>query len=457
MNATAITRKKILFANFPADGHFNPLTGLAIHLEKIGYEVRWYTSKIFTEKLKKLQIHHYPFKKALDPEDGDFDKALPGRTEKKSQIAKLKFDIIHAFILRGPEYFEDIQEIYQEYPFDLLVADCAFTGISFVTELMKIPVVSIGVFPLSEKSRDLPPNGLGLTPSGSFAGKIRQRLLHRLCEGLIFRGPDKVLHRQYDTYGIPHNREGVFDMLIRKSDLLLQSGSPGFEYYRSDLGENIRFIGPLFPYTKPERSTPWFDPRVRQYKKILLVTQGTVEKDTNKIIVPTLEAFRDSNTLVIATTGGNGTEKLRKLYPQSNFIIEDFIPFADVMPYANAYITNGGYGGVMLGIKHQLPLVVAGKHEGKNEICARVGYFNLGINLRTEKPLPRQICAAVNKVMTDPLYRHQVKGLAREFSKFKPEELCARHIGKLLEWHAFHSPVHPQHSPIQTQPAFAEE
>ena len=25
--------KKILFANFPADGHFNPMTGIAVHLK----------------------------------------------------------------------------------------------------------------------------------------------------------------------------------------------------------------------------------------------------------------------------------------------------------------------------------------------------------------------------------------------------------------------------------------
>jgi len=41
---------KILFANVPADGHFNPLTGLAAHLKSIGCDVRWYTSKKYAEK-----------------------------------------------------------------------------------------------------------------------------------------------------------------------------------------------------------------------------------------------------------------------------------------------------------------------------------------------------------------------------------------------------------------------
>ena len=97
-----------------------------------------------------------------------------------------------------------------------------------------------------------------------------------------------------------------------------------------------------------------------------------------------LEAFQNSDYLVIVTTGGSKTVELRQRFTADNFIIEDFIPFDEVMPYCDVYITNGGYGGVLLGIEHQLPMVVAGVHEGKNEIAARVGYFKLGINLNTE-------------------------------------------------------------------------
>ena len=31
---------KILFATVPADGHFNPLTGITMHLKATGHEVR---------------------------------------------------------------------------------------------------------------------------------------------------------------------------------------------------------------------------------------------------------------------------------------------------------------------------------------------------------------------------------------------------------------------------------
>ncbi len=103
------------------------------------------------------------------------------------------------------------------------------------------------------------------------------------------------------------------------------------------------------------------------------------------------------------------------------------------MPYAHAYITNGGYGGVMLGIENELPLVVAGVHEGKNEICARVGYFNLGINLKTERPSPAQLRQAVEKLTGNAMYKNNVKKLSQEFARYKPNELVAQYVSEVLD------------------------
>lgn len=425
--------KKILFANFPADGHFNPLTGLAVHLQTIGCDVRWYTSNVYAEKIKSLNIQHYSFKKAKDVNGSNLEEVFPERDKIKGQIARLNFDIVNAFVLRGPEYYEDLVDIYQTFPFDAVVADCAFTGIPFLTDKMQIPVISIGVFPLTEISKDLPPPGLGLTPSYSFFGKIKQSLLRALADKVLFRKGNRIMREVLEQYGVDHLNTNVFNLIVKKATILLQSGTPGFEYYRSDLGRNIRFIGSLLPHQSKKHRTPWFDARLNKYEKVVVVTQGTVEKDVEKILVPTLEAFKDTDMLVIATTGGSGTEELKKRFPQSNLIIEDFIPFADIMPYADAYITNGGYGGVMLGIENQLPLVVAGIHEGKNEINARIGYFKLGVNLRTENPKPAQIKRAVQAVVSDPVYKENVVKLGKEFSSYEPNALCAWYLKEVLQ------------------------
>ena len=297
---------------------------------------------------------------------------------------------------------------------------------------MKIPVISIGVFPLIETSKDLAPSGLGMEPANGYLGRVKQSLLRYAVQHILFRKPNKIFHRMLEQYGIAHNNIFLFDLLFKKANFILQSDTPGFEYSRSDLSKNIRFIGALLPYKSSRKTTRWFDERVNKYKRVVLVTQGTVEKDINKIIVPTLEAFKNTDTLVICTTGGSQTAALRTRYSQHNIIIEDFIPFNDVMPYAHAYITNGGYGGVMLGIQNKLPLVVAGVHEGKNEICARVGYFKYGINLKTETPSPAQIKHAVNEVMDNNVYKQNINKLGEEFDRYQPNELCERYVAHLL-------------------------
>jgi UDP:flavonoid glycosyltransferase YjiC (YdhE family) len=101
--------------------------------------------------------------------------------------------------------------------------------------------------------------------------------------------------------------------------------------------------------------------------------------------------------------------------------------------YADVYITNGGQGGVMPGIENKLPLVVAGVHEGKNEINARVGYFEPGINLKTEWPKSQQIKKAVEEIMGNSKYKENVTRPASGFSNYNPGELAAYCITKILQ------------------------
>jgi UDP:flavonoid glycosyltransferase YjiC (YdhE family) len=233
-------------------------------------------------------------------------------------------------------------------------------------------------------------------------------------------------------YGIKLPQLNIFDVQIRNSTLYLQSGTPGFEYHRPQMSKNIHFIGPLMPYSSGKPYKLEFEDRIRKYDKVILVTQGTFEGDVTKLIIPTLEAFKGTNNLVVVTTAGWETAKLRERYlDHDNIIIDDFIPFNAIMPYADVYVSNGGYGGVMLSINNKLPMVVGGIHEGKNEICARVGYFKLGVDLRTERPKPEKVRKAVQEVMSNNIYQKNVERLAVEFVKYDPLKICQKFIEEL--------------------------
>ncbi len=424
--------RRILFANVPADGHFNPLTSLAAHLKAEGYDIAWYSSDLYAEKIGSLGIPHFPFRIALDINAETIDQILPKRKTIKRKLALLNFDMQEFFIQRGPEYFADIKAIYEVFPFDLMIADCAFMGIPYVKDKMGIPVLSIGIMPLMETSRNLAPPGLGLPPATNLLGKLGHRMLRKIMLDYVFRPSSRLLHQLLDEHAIYHGNQHLFDLAVTKSDLYLQSGTPSFEFKREDLSEQIRFIGPVLPQKKISNRKAWYDSRVESYERVVLITQGTFEKDTTKLLVPALEALQNSNYLVIVTTGGYGTDQLRQQYLAPNIIIEDFIPFEEVMPYADVYISNGGYGGVLLSIQQEVPLVVAGMNEGKSEINVRVGYFGLGLNLNTERPTVKAIRNAVEIVLKEDAYRANVKELAREFLQYQPAALTSLYVRELL-------------------------
>ncbi|MCX2478180.1 glycosyltransferase [Pedobacter sp. MC2016-15] len=421
--------KKILFSNVPADGHFNPLSGLAKYLTELGCDVRWLSSSICAEKIKKLSIPYYPLVKTLDINATNIFELVPeirtNDAEKRIAIYRIQY------ALHSSEYFEDIRDIYKSFPFDLIVVDSFFPAIPYIKHLLPVPLVAIGIVPLAEDSVDTAPYGYALWPPKNEEERKTYADLYQKTPERYLEATN-IFESLLAEYGVPYTRMAIENRLIREADVYLQIGAPEFEYPRRDIGKNIHFIGALLPYSPEDQSKKWYDPRLQVYSKVILVTQGTVEKDSGKLIIPTIEAFRDTNVLLIVTTGGSRTQELRDQYEAENVIIEDFIPFKDVMPYVNVYVTNGGYGGTLLSITHKVPMLVAGLHEGKNEVCARVGYFKLGIDLKTETPDIATIREGVITILADQQYKENVSRLADTLNTYHSLQLCAEHIENLL-------------------------
>jgi UDP:flavonoid glycosyltransferase YjiC (YdhE family) len=205
-----------------------------------------------------------------------------------------------------------------------------------------------------------------------------------------------------------------------------------FEYNRKNFRTTLHFAGPLHPVNSKTHTVEDLKKLKSSYDKLVLVTQGTIEKDPEKILVPTLKAFINKRILVVATTGGSKTEELKKRFPHASFYITDFLPFEGVMPLADLYISNGGYGGVMMSIKYKVPMIVAGVFEGKNEICSRVGYFGVGINLRTERPSAHDILRAANRIFANNSFAKNLEKTAADFESFDAMQICSNQVNKLI-------------------------
>ncbi|CCC06519.1 hypothetical protein SMACR_04912 [Sordaria macrospora] len=159
--------------------------------------------------------------------------------------------------------------------------------------------------------------------------------------------------------------------------------------------------------------------REKEGKKVVVVTQGTVEIDPRQLIIPTLQALsaRQEDILVVAILGHRGRKLHKDVLVPGNVKVTDYLPYDAILPYADVFVNNAGYGAVMHGIGHGVPMVVAGEEQDKKENATRVQWRRHGIKLSrswTEgKEYVKELGEAVEKVFDDKEGK-EVRKRARE-------------------------------------------
>jgi UDP:flavonoid glycosyltransferase YjiC (YdhE family) len=433
----ADTAMSFLFATMPFDGHFNPLTGIAMHLKERGHDVRWYAGPSYAEKLRALEIPHHPFQRAREVNGENIGEVFPERA-RLSGPKLISFEMKNIFVANCGAHFKDIAAIREELPFDALFCDEALYASKLVAEKLQVPVYAVGLGPPTFNSRDAPPNFFGLKPARSIVGRLHHRIV-----GAMLNRTMKDGMRLYNELLVSEGLEPLraprdfFDVPVEASTSFFQNGVPGFEYPRTDLPDNVRYVGPLLPHRTAIATRSPRQEKLNSHPSTIVVSQGTVDnKDAGKLIVPTLEALAGTEHLVIATTGGRNTAELRARFPADNVVIEDFVDFDALFDHADLLICNGGYGSILMALAKGIPILSAGTREGKNDINARIDYFGLGINLRTEHPTPKNIARGVARILADPRFAGNVARVRAELESYDPFELIERYL-------ALHSTVAP--------------
>jgi UDP:flavonoid glycosyltransferase YjiC (YdhE family) len=426
-----------LVASSPIYGHVTPLVRIAAHLVSAGHEVRFLTGARFRAVVERAGARHVPLPAEADYDDRDLNRSFPGRSQ-RSGIRRVLFDIEHVFIAPIPVQTARLHALLADRPADVILLDQAFLGAVplLLDESRARPlIVNVGITPLNLSSRDTAPWGLGLPPSSTAPGRIRNRLLTLAVQRLLFGG----LHRRFDRtlrgMGLPVSPVFFLDWPLL-ADRFLQLGVPGLEHPRSDLPGIVRFVGAVPP---PEADGDWRAPSWwadlaaarAAGRPVVHVTQGTAATDDlGQLIAPTLRALAGDDVLVVAATGGPDPATVPGEAPD-NARVARFIPYTELLPYVDVVVTNGGFGGAQLALSRGIPLVVAGGTEDKPEVASRVAASGAGINLRTATPKTAAILAAVRAVLTEPRYRERARALAAEYARYDALALIADEVAEL--------------------------
>lgn len=175
----------------------------------------------------------------------------------------------------------------------------------------------------------------------------------------------------------------LMDAAYHLVDVHLQMCIPSVEYPRSDAPSKFRFAGGLpKAERKPYIDTPkWWDEIVtNETKKIIGVSQGSLAIKYSDLTIPTMEAFKDrDDILVVVALGRRGAILPDDVKIPANVRVVDYIPFDELFPHLDLYVTNGGYGAFQHGISNGIPMIIAGESEDKPETAARAEYAGVAI------------------------------------------------------------------------------
>ena len=413
---------EILIAGLSAAGHITPLLAIAGGLAHRGDRVTVLTSPRHAATVEACGARLHPLPPEADLADGQVDET-PGR-DQLNGVRKLNFDITEFFVGPMPRQAEILTELFAQNRFDAVIVDSAFFGIlPFLVGTRLVgtrtdlpPVLVFTPMPLMIASRDTGPAGLGMAPSARPLGRLRNRTLTALSHNVLLGPAHRAANRTLDAMNAPRLPVFVLDAALL-ADRLIVPTVPAFDYPRSDLPSHVRYVGAVHPLPARSFRRPSWWRELNGDRPVVHVTQGTVDNaDLGRLLEPTIEALRDEDVIVVATTGGRDVADIKVTLPPNTYVAE-FIPHDILLPKVDVMVSNGGYGAVQRALCAGVPLVVAGDTEDKPEVAARVGWSGAGVNLRTGTPSPRAIRHAISAVLHNPHYRNCARNLQTAFAQ----------------------------------------
>ena len=213
-----------------------------------------------------------------------------------------------------PHQAKALTELMAHGRFDAILADDGFFGVlPFVLgdRTARPPVLLYGTTPLMFSSRDLAPSGLGLPPSATALGRLRNRTLNLLSQKVLLRRSQQRGQLSAEPAQLPP-----------AADVPAGFGGAGRRLHRAHrarirlpaqrLPANVRYVGAVHPTPTHKFRPPAWWPKLDGDRPVVHVTQGTVDNaDLDRLLGPTIEALADQNVMVVATTGGRPVSRTK--------------------------------------------------------------------------------------------------------------------------------------------------
>ncbi|KAI6369723.1 hypothetical protein MCOR25_004351 [Pyricularia grisea] len=428
---SAVEKPLVVAVGYPADGHAGPIIRAVSYLTARGFKA-WivtgdqYKDQAMSAGVERFFTHPSPFLMHQNIMEGIEDVA-PG-------LHQFDFELQRVFIRDMPSYFEAVRGALEaaraEYPGKKIVVmqDMCITGTAPFLYGAPPPkgfeedgfprVLTVNASMNFHSGPEVPPLFSRVDP-GDISEEEMRKLYDAFSEAM--QSSKDLFNKLVAELGATGQMTGLItDAFLDKPDISVQLCSPALDYHRNELPPNYRFVGGLpMPPRKGGVLPQWLQSFLddRAGRKLVFVTQGTIDTDYTELLIPTLQVLSGREDVFVVGVLGVKDAKLPEEVEAGlggNVKVLDYFPYTEILPHTDVFITNGGYGGFMQGVMNAAPMVIGGEAKDKGEVAVRMELAGLGVNLKTARPAKEDLVAAIDKVLSNPNYKKRALELKKE-------------------------------------------
>ena len=403
----------IIIASFPAHGHVTPLLAVAENFVKRGDDVRFITGSLFADRVAATGASYVPLPTEADFDDLALDERFPERARLKGARA-IAFDIEHVFARPAKAQYDTVIAALAAQPADVVFAEPVFVGAAFLLghqRPTRPPVVMCGVF--RSRSKAATPHRLALDcRRRAFLNRPRNAALAAVNRRVLRQADQTIdaLHSEVHGNAMP----GTLVDWGRRADAIVQFSVPSFEYPRSDAPATLHFADRCPPPAH----------RLRSRTGGLISMEPGPSSTSLRAPLPTPTTGKSLRlrfaalpmTMCWSWSQPAIAHWTRCPRCHANTRAATYLPYDELLPRTDVYVTNGGYGGVQYALSYGVPIVATGGKEDKPEVGARVAWSGVGRRIRSEHPTPRALRRDILAVLNQPRYRLASRRVAADMA-----------------------------------------
>ena len=394
---------RLLFTIWPFPTHLHPFMALAMEARAQGHEVAFYTGGGALSALAREGFRTFPFREVDWGRVARIvDDLIAGR-QRPSQMRRLWPRFLVETV---PAQLRDLEAVLAEWPADALVCDIAmWAPILILRERIGIPVIAFShVAHCILPGPDGPIQGIALPRHRRLWTEIYAKLLRRAAILVTARTRRRAnaLRRQS---GFAPLGMGVNEF-TGTLPLYLVPGAPEFDNRRRDLPPAVRYVGPCLWDKHRDQAPPVWLAQVPRGRPVVLVDEGALFTHEPRVLQMAAGGLAGLPLTVVLLAGEGRVPADLHLGPlASNVMLQPHAPLSDVLPIANALVTNGNSESVLAALQAGLPAVVLPSIWDQAEMAWRVAETGAGLRISPSRATPARLRRAVLRVLEEPSFR----------------------------------------------------